>query len=200
MNVDNDLRSIKLGRGMEHYKYAIVWARVFLKKESFSSFSGDTIAFAILYPMEKLFEGFVEWYLNKHEVDSEIIPQSGERIFVKKSDETKLFGVRPDFLIKKDNKISCVADAKWKLINDLGKDFSQSDFYQLFAYKQIFLEECIRVGNLRIYYPQSDHFIMPIEFTYFDGGRIKVIPIDIKVEFGFKSSIDNDQERLPAGT
>ena len=33
MNVDNDLRSIKLGRGMEHYKYALVWARVFLKKE-----------------------------------------------------------------------------------------------------------------------------------------------------------------------
>lgn len=182
MNVDNDLRSIKLGRGMEHYKNALVWAKVFLKKESFSSFSGDTIAFAILYPMEKLFEGFVEWYLNKYEVDSEIIPQSGERKFVKKSDDTKLFGVRPDFLIKRDNKISCVADAKWKLINDVVKDFSQSDFYQLFAYKQIFLQECTPVDNLRIYYPHADDFKMPIEFLYFDGGKIKVIPLDLKKE------------------
>jgi 5-methylcytosine-specific restriction enzyme subunit McrC len=182
MNIDNDLRAIKLGRGMEHYKNALIWSKVFLKKESFSSFSGDTIAFAILYPMEKLFEGFVEWYLNKHEVNSEIIPQSGERKFVKKSNKTKLFGVRPDFLIKKDNKISCVADAKWKLINDTEKDFSQSDFYQLFAYKQIFLSECVVVDNLRIYYPQADNFKLPIEFIYFDDGKIKVIPLDMETE------------------
>jgi 5-methylcytosine-specific restriction enzyme subunit McrC len=186
MNVDNDLRNIKLGRGMEHYKYALVWTRVFLKKESFSSFSGDTIAFAILYPMEKLFEGFVEWYLNKNEKkEIQVIAQSGEHDFVK-SGNRRLFGVRPDFLLKDDNGIICVADAKWKLINK-DSDFSQGDFYQLFAYNRIFLDKSTHTDNLRIYYPQTDDFKTSKEFEYVDGnGKIKVIPLDMKTEFGIQ--------------
>lgn len=181
MNIDNDLRAIKLGRGMEHYKNALIWSRVFLKNESFSSFSGDTIAFAILYPMEKLFEGFVEWYLNKEPNDLMVIAQSGEHDFVSKSDNKRLFGVRPDFLLKNGDDIVAVADAKWKLI-DSEKNFSQGDFYQLFAYKSIFLKESNMVDNLRIYYPQSDDFKDAIDYTYFDGGKIKVIPLDMETE------------------
>jgi 5-methylcytosine-specific restriction enzyme subunit McrC len=183
MNVDNDLRSVKLGRGMEHYKNALIWAKVFLKKESFSSFSGDTIAFAILYPMEKLFEGFVEWYLNKTEPNSEVIPQSGETRFVTSQDEKeKLFGVRPDFLIKKGDEIVCVADAKWKLITSKN-DFSQGDFYQLFAYKEIFsLKKSKKIDDLRIYYPQTDDFKDPQVYIYFDGGEIKVTPLNLEYE------------------
>ena len=47
LNIDKDFSMVKTGRGMEHYKNALIWSKVFLKKESFSSFSGDTIAFAI---------------------------------------------------------------------------------------------------------------------------------------------------------
>jgi len=177
MNVDNDLRSIKLGRGMEHYKYALVWARVFLKKESFSSFSGDTIAFAILYPMEKLFEGFVEWWLHKKYPKLNIEPQSGGVDFVK-----KLFTVRPDFVIKKENKICCIADAKWKLIDDK-RDFSQGDFYQLFAYKHIFRDINPNLNCLRIYYPMTEGLKHAIVFRYHDNSKIKIAPLDMKKEF-----------------
>jgi 5-methylcytosine-specific restriction enzyme subunit McrC len=117
LNVDRDFTMIKTGRGMEHYKNALIWARVFLKKESFSSFSGNTIAFAILYPMEKLFECFVEWWLKGTYPHLQIKAQSSGVHFVK-----DLFTVRPDFLIKKDNQIICAADAKWKLIDEK-KDF-----------------------------------------------------------------------------
>lgn len=181
MNVDNDLRSIKLGRGMEHYKHGLVWARVFLKKASFSSFSGDTIAFAILYPMEKLFEGFVEWWLYKKYPNLNIEPQSGGIDFVK-----ELFTVRPDFVIKKDNMICCVADAKWKLIES-DRDFAQGDFYQLFAYKHIFRDINPNLNCLRIYYPATKDLKLTKVFGYYDDSKIKIVPLDIKKELGIIS-------------
>jgi 5-methylcytosine-specific restriction enzyme subunit McrC len=44
-NIDQDIMSIKNNRGMEHYKNALLWTKIFLKKETFSSFSGETISF-----------------------------------------------------------------------------------------------------------------------------------------------------------
>ena len=185
LNIDKDFSMVKTGRGMEHYKNALIWSKVFLKKESFSSFSGDTIAFAILYPMEKLFECFVEWWLEKKYPHLQIEAQNGGVDFVK-----KLFTVRPDFLIKKDNQVICVADAKWKLIES-DKEFSQSDFYQLFAYKHIFLkeqkenykDEICEVMSLKIYYPKSDYLGKSRIFEYFENeGNIKIVPLDIETE------------------
>ncbi|WP_066404522.1 McrC family protein [Aliarcobacter cryaerophilus] len=184
LNIDKDFSMVKTGRGMEHYKNALIWSKVFLKKESFSSFSGDTVAFAILYPMEKLFECFVQWWLEKRYSHLQIEAQNGGVDFVK-----KLFTVRHDFLIKKDNQVICVADAKWKLIENDG-DFSQSDFYQLFAYKHIFsYQEKIKNREnkklaLRIYYPKiAKIFEKPKIFQYFgEEGKIKIIPLDIETE------------------
>lgn len=185
MNIDKDFSMVKRGRGMEHYKNALIWSKVFLKKESFSSFSGDTIAFAILYPMEKLFECFVEWWLNKKYSHLQIEAQNGGYDFVK-----KLFTVRPDFLIKKDNQVICVADAKWKLIEE-DENLSQSDFYQLFAYKHIFLKEqkenykdnICELMSLKIYYPKiKEKFETPKIFKYFDNTEIKIVPLDIETK------------------
>ncbi|KIM08181.1 MAG: hypothetical protein KU29_05110 [Sulfurovum sp. FS06-10] len=185
-NIDNDIRQIKVGRGMEHYHNALIWAKVFLKKESFSSFSGDTIAFAILYPMEKLWECFIEWWLKKTYLHLQIEAQNGGFIFVQDACKKNLFTVRPDFLIKKEDKIICVADAKWKLIES-NNDFSQSDFYQLFAYKHIFLKEHIEENcelmSLKIYYPQTDYLKENKIFEYFKNeGQIKIIPLDLQKE------------------
>jgi len=185
-NIDKDFSMVKTGRGMEHYHNALVWAKVFLKKESFSSFSGDTIAFAILYPMEKLFECFVQWWLEKTYKHLLVEAQNGGFDFVK-----NLFTVRPDFLIKKEDKVICVADAKWKLIGR-EKDYSQSDFYQLFAYKHIFLKEqetiyldkkC-ELTSLRIYYPKHYCGQNDETFEYFDGQKIKIRFLDLENELG----------------
>lgn len=190
MNINKDFSMVKIGRGMEHYKNALIWSKVFLKKESFSSFSGDTIAFAILYPMEKLFECFVEWWLNKKYSHLQIEAQNGGYDFVTKEDNKSLFTVRPDFLIKKDNQVICVADAKWKLIEE-DKNLSQSDFYQLFAYKHIFLKEqkenykdnICELMSLKIYYPKiKEKFETPKIFKYFDNTEIKIVPLDIETK------------------
>ena len=190
LNIDKDFSMVKTGRGMEYYKNALIWSKVFLKKESFSSFSGDTVAFAILYPMEKLFECFVEWWLEIRYPHLQIEAQNGGYDFVTKENNKQLFGVRPDFLIKKENKVICVADAKWKLIENDG-DFSQSDFYQLFAYKHIFLkeqkenykDEICELMSLKIYYPEiKSVFETPKIFKYFDNTEIKIVPLDIETK------------------
>jgi 5-methylcytosine-specific restriction enzyme subunit McrC len=183
LNIDKDFSMVKTGRGMEHYKNALIWSKVFLKKESFSSFSGDTVAFAILYPMEKLFECFVQWWLEKEYTHLQIEAQNGGYDFVK-----DLFTVRPDFLIKKDNQVICVADAKWKLIEE-DKNLSQSDFYQLFAYKHIFLDlekkenrKCEKLA-LRVYYPKIEGVFETSKiFRYFDKSQIIIVPLNIEKE------------------
>ena len=99
------------------------------------------------------------------------------------------FQINFNFLIKKENKVICVADAKWKLIEE-DKNLSQSDFYQLFAYKHIFsYQEKIKNREnkklaLRIYYPKIEKvYEKPKIFQYFgEEGKIKIVPLDIETE------------------
>lgn len=174
-NYDMDFRSCKTNtRGMEHYKNALIWAKVFLKKESFSSFSGDTIAFSILYPMEKLFENYMEHILKEEYPNYTVHAQNGEKTFVKEKDK-KLFGVRPDFILKEKDEIKIIADAKWKIIDE-NKNFSQNDFYQLFTYKHIYNPK----KALRLYYPLNEEFRKVKKFRYFDSNtKLLAIPVDM---------------------
>ena len=50
---------------MKNYELAISWCRVFLKGESFTSYSGTEVAYALLFPMEVLFESYVAANLKK---------------------------------------------------------------------------------------------------------------------------------------
>jgi len=171
LNYDNDFKICNTKtRGMNYYKNALIWSKIFLKKETFSSFRGDTIAFALLYPMEKLFENYVEYYLINRYKQFDIISQS-KRNFVK-----DLFDLKPDFLIKKDDKIFVVADAKWKILDtDQNSTFKQSDFYQLFAYSKIFKPK----KALRLYYPMNENFQIKKYYKYWDDTKIVVIPLDM---------------------
>ena len=174
LSYDADFRSCKTNiRGMEHYRNALIWAKVFLGKESFSSFSGETIAFAILYPMEKLFENYVEHKLNEKYINYQVDAQNGEEDFVK-----DLFGVRPDYIIRDVEEIKIVADAKWKII-EKESDLSQSDFYQLFAYKHIFEHMDKELESLELYYPKSEYLQDKLSYEYFDETIITVISVDM---------------------
>ena len=167
-------------RGMNHYDRALIWAKIFLKKESFSNFYGESIAFSILYPMERLFESYVEHWLWVNEPDvQDVIVTTVRDSFVFGDSGKDVASVLPDFLIKKDNCINIVADAKWKMINKDGY-FSNSDFYQLFAYKHIY-ENKHKVTDikLRLYYPQSEYLQDREEYEYFCGSVITICPIDM---------------------
>ena len=50
---------------MKDYEQLIKWSKVFLMNKSFMTFTGETEARALLFPMEKLFEGYVAKELKK---------------------------------------------------------------------------------------------------------------------------------------
>ena len=183
INYDADFRKVVTNtRGMEIYKNALIWAKIFLKKETFDSFSGETIAFAILYPMEKLFENYVEHYLLQRydRIKDITIKSQVSKSFVKQKNGAILFNIRPDFIIKSKENNLVVADAKWKIITQ-DFSFSQSDFYQLYTYAKIF--NPIAKKALRLYYPMSEDFTQIRSFEYLEDAKINTkiitIPLDM---------------------
>lgn len=168
-----DFRSIKKERGLKHYEKALIWSKIFLSRSSFDAFNGDSVAFAILFPMQTLFESFVGWYLRKNEPILDILEQFNSHDFVK-----GLFGVRPDFIAKNSEDIEFIADAKWKIISE-NNDFSQNDFYQLFTYHKLF-----KSPKTCLYYPKLDGKNCNKLFEYFDGDKIEICFLDILKELG----------------
>ena len=77
---------------------------------------------------------------------------------------------------------SWVLDTKWKRINDADRDkkygLSQSDFYQMLAYGQQYLDG---QGDMVLIYPRSTEFANPLPlFNYSDELRLHVWPFDLE--------------------
>lgn len=156
---DADLSRCIKDRTMEYYERAILWCRVFLKKESFTPFAGSAVAFSLLFPMEKVFESFVAHMLRKG-LSREIHMQtqaSGCYLF----DEPRKFPLRPDIVLKNEDK-TIVLDTKWKLINR-NADISSSDMYQVYAYGKRY-----NAQSVYLVYPCSDEYSNQ-DITYTSG-------------------------------
>ena len=65
VNYQKDFSSVVLDRSTKDYEMLMRWSRVFLLNQSFTTFSGGTIARALLFPMEKVFEAYVAQELRK---------------------------------------------------------------------------------------------------------------------------------------
>ena len=139
------------------YGTLLLWCQIFLTGKSFTSFSGSGVAFALLFPMETLFERYVAVQLKK------VLPSADFSISIQ--DKThylfthpyKRFLLRPDIVItrKCDNAIF-ICDTKWKLLSshtaNLG--ISQVDMYQMFAYQKKYNAKNIaRYMNIKDLYP-----------------------------------------------
>lgn len=125
VNYEKDFAKCKHNRLVSNYEQILIWCRIFLQNKTFSSYKGNDLAFALLFPMEKIFEDFVAHELRK-EYSISIQKKIGKLI-----QNVKYHEMQPDILInKKDETI--VVDTKWKIPQ---KDkIAQSDLYQMFAY------------------------------------------------------------------
>jgi 5-methylcytosine-specific restriction enzyme subunit McrC len=61
----SDFAKIVPDRKTADYQTALMWSKVFLMGKSFTSFSGSEVAFALLFPMETLFESYIAAQLKK---------------------------------------------------------------------------------------------------------------------------------------
>lgn len=139
-NFKKDFLQCQQTRHYDYYKNLLSWCQLFLKGKTFTPYQGEDKAYALLFPMEKLFEDYVAAMFKRSNPALKIKPQvcCKNMLIDVNNDKQKLFPLKPDLLIEKNHK-KIIADTKWKILNNDEKfGISQSDLYQVFAYAKFY--------------------------------------------------------------
>jgi 5-methylcytosine-specific restriction enzyme subunit McrC len=177
-----DLRRWSSDRLMSHYQAVRPWCELILGERNPMSALGEWTGRSLLFPMEKVFDRYVEACLRyRLPAGAKLTTQAASRFLVRQGDR-RMFQLKPDFLVEHDGAV-WVLDAKWKLVDsaDSTNNFGlrQGDFYQLFAYEKRYLP--VSGGRLVLIYPECDTFRTPLEaFDLEDGLRLDVVPPDLE--------------------
>ncbi|MDF1878400.1 McrC family protein [Sulfurimonas sp. SAG-AH-194-C20] len=197
LSYEVDIAKINLHRGMEFYKIPLQLAKVFLTHKSFTSMRGKDNVFALLFPMEKVFENYIEFVLNNSKdelgIDKVLVNGSKDEYLLSDGDgdgdgDCKMARLQPDYLLKmKGDRNDIVTDAKWKLIQSSEDDskgcdkvnISSGDVYQIFSYLHFY--DCENTAYLFVPEVNQESFNT---FTYRDhkGAKekyLKIIPINL---------------------
>ena len=137
-NIDGDFLSCTSSRHFSYYDNLLEWCKLFLQGNSFSAYSGESKAYALLFPMEKLFESYVAHMFKKYNNgnDKRIYAQNSNQYLLHSEGDSKLFQLKPDLILELGEK-KIIADTKWKPLKnaeDKKHGIAQSDLYQVFAY------------------------------------------------------------------
>ncbi|TYB31278.1 MAG: restriction endonuclease [Candidatus Mcinerneyibacterium aminivorans] len=181
-NIEKDLKSCVTNRLMSHYNNILLWCEVFLKNKSFTNFKGSSISYALLFPMEKIFEDYIAYKLKKQNEFPFIRTQHSRYHLAQNiQNENDIFRLIPDIYARTQD-YTFIIDTKWKLLDreETNYSISQSDFYQLFSYSKIYRKEGKKVVLVLIY-PQTKSFREIKEFKYHDKENVKMIvyPVDL---------------------
>lgn len=177
-----DFQQMRLDRGMGYYADALAWARIVLNEESPLTGSGGHQAPSLLFPMEAVFEAFVAKHLGRQLARPLVLKTQARTHHLVRHREQSWFQMKPDLLIHAADRDTLVLDTKWKLVDSKkanGTDkygLSQSDFYQLQAYGQSYLDGH---GDVVLIYPKTTSFDGPLrvfDFPKSQGLRLWVIP------------------------
>ncbi len=137
-NIDKDFSKVVIDRNTKEYEEIMVWSKVFLKNKSFSTFSGDTNARALLFPMEKVFESYVarKMAYEYSEFGWNVSPQD-ESFYLFTEKKKGIFRLKPDIVLD-TGKRKYIMDTKWKRLSYSYNNYgiSQADMYQMFAYSK----------------------------------------------------------------
>lgn len=192
-----DLQYWQRNRLLAYYQGIYPWCRLILEQFNPHFQKGLKQGIAFLFPMERLFENYVEYCL-KTKVNH------GLKLTTQKSTEylvthhpidgslegKRKFQLRPDFVIESNlqSQSYLVLDTKWKIIDQTQEEnnygISQSDMYQLFAYGHKYLNGN---GHLILIYPSHSKFDKPLaHFKLDESLYLWCIPFNL--ELGWFSS------------
>lgn len=200
VDVPLDIQRIRLDRGMGYYESALDWAKLILQGLSPISGTGKHHASSLLFPMEAVFEAYVEKHLARQLRDDFVLKtQASSQHLVEHGDQL-WFRLKPDLLVKQKQTTHLVLDTKWKLLDSARKNgrekyqLSQADFYQLYAYGHHYLDG---TGDIVLIYPKTDAFNDPLpvfDFQKTNGMRLWVLPFCLegrKLILPEKSALNN---------
>jgi len=179
--VSRDLRAWSCDRLMAHYQAIKPWCELILNQQMPIAVSGEWRGMSLLFPMEKLFECYVEGWLRQRLLHGAKLTSQASRHHLCRHDSGKMFCLKPDLLIDTPEQ-RWILDTKWKRI-DAGKPdnnygLSQSDFYQLFAYGHKYRRG--EEPRLVLIYPYWSGLqkALPV-FDYGKGMQLWVFPFDL---------------------
>ena len=164
-NIESDfIKCNNMSRAKE-YEMILLWCKVFLGQKAFSSYVGSDKAIAFVFPMEKLFESFVSFWLKKCAKDFKVKTQESSKYLLQdkedkdKDEEDKdIFCLKPDIIMRGKDRI-IIVDTKWKIpdssIDEKKCGISQNDLYQMWAYASKYRLESSNVSVVLIY-PQCE--------------------------------------------
>lgn len=145
-HIAKDFSQCRKSRHLKGYYPLLQWCEIFLKRKTFTSYQGNSQAFALLFDMNKLFESFVvsemkKWLLNtdfreknakkygkfmkqifgENKKDSYLKTQEKSKYLVVEGDK-KRFLLNPDIVGYKKQQIQAkqplfIADTKWKILS-----------------------------------------------------------------------------------
>lgn len=190
-----DLRGWSNDRLMAHYRAVKPWCELILNEQMPFAVAGQWQGMSLLFPMEKLFERYVEGWLRGRLLPGATLRSQARTEYLCQHDNDSIFRLEPDFLIHQGGQ-QWVLDTKWKLIDSGNRDknygLSQSDFYQLFAYGRKYLKQT--AGELILIYPCHSAFLKALApFDFHDSLRLQVLPFDL----GRHCLIEPERTSLP---
>jgi 5-methylcytosine-specific restriction enzyme subunit McrC len=182
-NVADDFRRWGHDRLIAHYRFARPWCALILNEQTPLSALGEWRGTSLLFPMEKVFERYVEACLRKTLPQDATLKVQASSKYLCQHNSQHWFQLRPDFIVKQGAQV-WVLDTKWKRLDQAldGADkkygLNQSDFYQLFAYGHRYLPAA---GEMVLIYPRTARFHKPLPvFTYSPTLHLWVVPFDLQ--------------------
>ncbi|WP_085663221.1 McrC family protein [Pseudomonas sp. B5(2017)] len=182
-NIAQDLRAWSDDRLMSHYRPVKPWCELILSQHVPLALVGRTAGMSLLFPMERLFERYVQDWLQRNLIPEAKMTAQSRSKYLCEHDDRQMFCLRPDILIDLPAQ-RWILDTKWKRI-DAGKHeknyhLSQADFYQLFAYGHQYRTD-EGVPNLFLVYPSWSGLQVGLPaFDYGRGLRLWVLPFDLE--------------------
>ncbi len=214
-NFDNDFSKTSIDRSTKLYEPLMRWSKVFLYNKSFTNFSGSTVSYSLLFPMEKIFESYVAQQIKQilSPRGWDISIQDKEyHLFYKHVKDSKqstsgypVFSLRPDIVIRSNNNesnntITVVLDTKWKRLNKNNSNYniSQGDMYQMYAYSK----KC-NCSYVWLLYPKTEDMNMEVMDVFFkskdgskDGTILQVFFVDLAGETNLGKLADSLEKPL----
>ena len=181
-DIQSDFRQWSNDRLMSYYQPVHPWCELILGQQMPLALRGITKGISLLFPMEKLFERYVEVQLRKQLPAPYTLKKQASSQMLCTHEDRGMFQLKPDLLVQQSQKNILVLDTKWKLISSADREtkygLNQSDFYQLFAYGHKYLAGR---GEMLLIYPRTDKFtdVLP-PFDFSPDLRLWVVPFDLE--------------------
>jgi len=173
-NFEKDFASYTANRNMMEYDTVLKWCRIFLMNKSFTAFRGNDVAFALLFPMEQLFESYVADRI-QHHMDVQKYHVTAQDRKYHLFDAPRKFSLRPDIVVLNyETKATVVLDTKWKMLSPKYQNYgiSQTDMYQMYVYYKKY-----RAEKVVLIYPYNDSFqdsSQSITYSAIENDNVKI--------------------------